>query len=824
MSFGVPACHNRWNVVRSPCLPTLFLAIALCGGGTRSATAAPAFQDVTQSAGLDFVGIYGSTFEGLSTAQYYLQRNLGNGAAVGDYDDDGDLDVYLLGQLDQSNALYRNDLDLGLKSFTDVTSEAGVGNLGLSRVAHFVDLDNDGHLDLVLLNDDDGSGSYPSSTIYRNNGDGTFTDVTAGSNFAPVGLIRCGMAIADYDQDGLLDIYVTNWSQELGSGHPGFPYGNLLYRNLGNFVFQDVTTSSGLGSLARDSFSAIFADFNDDLFPDIYVAIDHTADEFYWNNSGVFGSGAGTFANHVGNDMGAACADFDDDGDLDIYTTNITDPDGRFGPGLYNCLYLNLDKSPDPKPPPLGFTRFEDAAVARGVEDTYWGWGVEFIDVENDSDLDIAAVTGYDEVVLGFGGETSAVYQTPTVLFVNDSNGYFTRNLAPGLEPAYDSRALIAFDYDRDGDEDLLITNVDQPVRLLENVTAPQGHWLDVQLVQGPGKNRNAIGASVYATVGSVTKRRDIICGDSYLAGTPPEAHFGLGPLTLLEELRVRWTDGTESIFESIQVDRLIRISNVPGDCNAAAALGDDDGDGVDECGDSCPGTPSGEQVDVNGCSCSQLDDDGDGVDDCDDQCPGTPSGEQAGADGCSCSQLDDAAPEITNCPETLTIPLDANCQFTAPQFSAEVEVADNCTATEDLVFTTDPDTFDSLVLGENQVVVHVTDESGKSSSCTVTVVIEVGDCTDPVPDSVPDSVPDLLLVPDPDCGDGLCATGAGGALPLMVFGLFGMKRQKRRASYQLLRPYGNAAAAGHRTRSTGSESFPRTAPFSGRDGGGISS
>ena len=149
----------------------------------------------------------------------------------------------------------------------------------------------------------------------------------------------------------------------------------------------------------------------------------------------------------------------------------------------------------------------------------------------------------------------------------------FTRNFAPGLEPPDDSRALIAFDYDRDGDEDLLITNVAQPARLLENITAPQGHWLDVQLVQGPGANRNAIGASIYATLGSFTKRRDIICGDSYLAGTPPEAHFGLGPATILEELRIRWTDGTESTYENVPIDRLVRISNVSGDCNASASL-----------------------------------------------------------------------------------------------------------------------------------------------------------------------------------------------------------------------------------------------------------
>ncbi len=553
--------------------------VFMIGGSATLVRAEIAFVDVpSEASGLDFVGSYGATFAGLTPAQARLQRNMGNGVAVGDYDGDGDLDVYLLGQLGRPNRLFRNNLDLGCQRFSeDVDARPVVGDTGLSRVAHFADFDNDGQLDLVLLNDDDGSGDYPSSRLYRNNGNATFTDVTAGSGFDPVGFLRCGMALADYDQDGLLDIYVTNWSYELGTGTPGFPFQNALYRNLGQFRFADVTDQVNLGGLARDSFSAVFADFNNDRFPDLYVAIDHVADEFYWNNNGVFASGAGVHVNHVGNDMGAACADLDDDGDLDIYTTNITDPLLAFGNGLYNCLYMNLEASPGEKPPPLGFTQFEDVALARGVGDSYWGWGVEFVDLENDGDLDIAAATGFDQFVLELFGPSSPVYKTPTVLLVNDSTGVFDRAQAPGLDYLDDSRALVAFDYDRDGDEDLLITNVNQPVRLLENVTAPRGHWLAVQLAQGAGLNRRGIGASIFAVNNGVTKRRDLICGDSYLAGTPAEAHLGLGALATIEELRVRWTDGSESVFRDVSADRLVRISNVPGDCN---------GNGLFETGD----------------------------------------------------------------------------------------------------------------------------------------------------------------------------------------------------------------------------------------------
>ncbi|MCG8404443.1 MAG: CRTAC1 family protein [Phycisphaerales bacterium] len=541
----------------------LFLSLTILLFGGSVAKAGPAYTDVTATAGINFTVNYGGTFSGLSSVQAMMQRNMGNGAAVGDYDGDGDLDIYLLGQLGMSNRLYRNNLNMGMKTFTDVTAIAGVDDLGMSRVAHFVDLDNDGYLDLVLVNDDDGTG-HPSSKIFRNDGHGTFTDVSATANFQSIGYLRCGAALADYDQDGLLDIYVTNWGLELGTGPAVFPGSNRLYRNLGNFTFSDVTTTSAnLGTLARDSFSAIFFDFNDDFFPDIYVAVDHTTDEFYWNNNGVFSLATGAVgATHVGNDMGAACADFDDDGDLDIYTTNITDPEGPFGTTQFNCLYLNQFDT-------VAATQFTDEAIARGVEDTYWGWGVEFTDVENDGDLDIVAVNGFDEFVAFADSTSSPIYQTPTVLLVNDATGHFTRVLAPGLEATDDSRALIAFDYDRDGDEDLLITNIEQPVRLLENVSTPGGHWLDVQLVQGAGANRNAIGASVYATIGSTTKRRDIISGDSYLAGTPLEAHFGLGADDAVEQLRVRWTDGSEAIFEDVAVDRMVTISNVPGDCDA---------------------------------------------------------------------------------------------------------------------------------------------------------------------------------------------------------------------------------------------------------------
>ncbi len=409
-------------------------------------------------------------------------------------------------------------------------------------------MDNDDDLDLLLINDDQGIvGSLPSQ-IFQNNGDGTWTNKTAGSGFRPVGHLRAGCALADFDKDGDLDIYVTNWGMELASGNPLFSGSNRLYLNQGGFVFIDVTeASANLGVLARDSFTAIFTDFDDNQYPDLYVALDHTTDEFFWNDAGVCSNATALVGTtHVGNDMGVAPADFDDDGDLDLYVTNITDPLKQFGNSQGNAFYVNQQNV-------SGLVEFVDQAMDHSLLDTYWGWGVEWLDLEHDGDLDLVAVNGFDEFVLTAQSDTSPIYQTPSICFINEGSGKFSRTTLglPG-----DSRCLIAFDYDRDGDQDLLITNVRQPVRLLENQSTNPGHWLGVTL----GPDRYAIGAKVYATMGTVTKRRDVIAGHSYLAGTPSEVHFGLGSTTRVDKLRVVWADGTELILRDVATDQYLRL------------------------------------------------------------------------------------------------------------------------------------------------------------------------------------------------------------------------------------------------------------------------
>ena len=225
-------------------------------------------------------------------------------------------------------------------------------------------------------------------------------------------------------------------------------------------------------------------------------------------------------------------------------------PSGFFGTTQGNALYVN---DPDAG---TGFPDFSDEAATRGVDDTYWGWGTEFIDVDNDGDLDLAAVTGFDVHVLAFKGPAWPLYTTPSVLFVNDGTGSFTRELGAGFDTDLDSRGLVAFDYDRDGDRDLLITNVNQPLALLENTTSNPGHWLDVTLLP----DAEAIGARVYVTVAASTRRRDVVSGHSFLAGGPREVHFGLGAATTIDTLRVVWADGSEQTLASVAADQLVTV------------------------------------------------------------------------------------------------------------------------------------------------------------------------------------------------------------------------------------------------------------------------
>ncbi|MGH0034155.1 MAG: FG-GAP-like repeat-containing protein [Myxococcota bacterium] len=530
-----------------------FLGPTLTPSASRAAVT---FQEVATSKGLVFTsGHAQAAFPQIAifpVAEQH-QRTTGTGAAVGDYDGDGDLDVYLLGHLNEPNRLFRNDLDQGPAGFTDVTPPV-LADLGLSRVAHFADLDGDGDPDLVLLNDhDDQPAPVSEAKLFRNDGGNTWTDVTLGSGFEPVGFLRHGATIADYDGDGRLDIYVTNWGGTLGGGPAPLPGSNRLYRNIGALRFEDVTDSVGLGSVALNSCTPVFADFDDDGDPDLYVALDWFANRFFRNDGGTFVEiGAAIGADHVGNDMGLAVGDADGDGDLDVYSTNITDPLDAFSLPNQGNVFLENQLAQ------TGSLSFVDRAAALGVEDTGWGWGTQFADLENDGDLDLLAVSGFEEVVQGELPDSLPMSETPNVVFESDGAGGYTRLVSSGFELTDDARGLVSFDYDRDGDLDVLVTNHAEPVRLFENQSTGQGSWLTVRLSPDP----LAIGATVHATVGAVSRRRDVLAGQSYLVGTPSEVHFGLGAAAQVDQLRVVWADGSETVLADVAVDQVIDVVN----------------------------------------------------------------------------------------------------------------------------------------------------------------------------------------------------------------------------------------------------------------------
>lgn len=597
---GRPAGVTRWRERTDWLLPASSImrslgrlaGVAAVGLMGSTAAAQLRFASVASECALLHSGEYGQTFAftdqqdpPISAAlMRVMQRNMGNGAAIGDYDNDGDLDVYLLGPWGRPNVLYRNDHGPGACNFSNVTDAVGLGDVGFGRVAHFADLDNDGWQDLLLVNDDEATGLYPACTIYRNI-DGTFLNVTDGSGFAPYGHLKGGACLGDYDGDGLLDIYITHWLFYRQAGPAVFEGHNRLYRNLGGFRFEDVTQAVGLGILNRDSFSCVLADFDNDGDPDLYVVVDHSSDVYYRNDGGFFVDDTQAVgARHTGNDMGVAVADFDHDGDLDIYNTNITDPTGQFGTTQYNTLLVNQVVE-------TGTLFFVDEAHQRGVKDTAWGWGVEFVDVENDGDLDLFAVNGFEEFIRGVGGPGHPLLDTPAVLFINDGAGYFTRSSGTGAEVGSDARAAIAFDFDRDGDQDFLVTNVNQPTMLLENRTDSVGRWLDVDLIGGCGVNADAIGSRIHVTVGGKTFMQELMVGGSYLSGRPHEAHFGLGDAVVVDELRIVWSDGASRVLSAVPADQRIIIHRLPGDGDLSGTIDLRDYAVLQRCFSDGPGT-----------------------------------------------------------------------------------------------------------------------------------------------------------------------------------------------------------------------------------------
>ena len=542
------------------------------------------FRDVAVSAGLgEAVNVFGSP-----TEKKHLLEEMGSGVAFFDYDHDGWLDIFLVNGSsfegfeeggEPTGHLFHNNRD---GTFTDVTRDAGLTHSGWGQGCCVGDYDNDGFDDLFVS-------YWGRNILYRNNGDGTFRDVSEEAGVAGDGR-RWGAACCflDYDRDGHLDLFVANYvnfdpaaSPEPGGadscwynkiavacGPQGFGGGtNVLYRNLGNGRFEDVSERAGIAiprGPAAPAFTkttwrpvgsygmgAAAADFNNDGWPDIYVACDTAPSLLYRNNrDGTFtesGVAAGCAFNEDGAamaGMGVGVADFDADGWLDIVRTNFSDQ--------VTTLYQNN-----------GDGTFYDASLQAGlgINTKFLGFGAGFFDFDNDGWKDIFLANGhvYPAIV---GKDLHVTYRQRKILYRNRRNGRFqdiSRKAGRGITEPRVSRGCAFGDFDNDGRVDVVVNNLDDAPSLLRNECRNGNNWLMVKCI-GTRSNRSAIGTRVTVTTGSHVQIDEVMSGSSYYSQNDLRLHFGLGSASMADLVEVRWPSGSRESFEGVDGNRVVTI------------------------------------------------------------------------------------------------------------------------------------------------------------------------------------------------------------------------------------------------------------------------
>ncbi|MCC6369127.1 MAG: CRTAC1 family protein [Bryobacterales bacterium] len=528
------------------------------------------FTDVAQQAGLKEIVICGHPGRA-----DYITEVMSCGAAFLDYDNDGWMDILVLSgsrlgdpPKNASNRLYKNNRD---GTFTDVTEKAGLFRTGYAYGVTVGDFNNDGFEDIFVT-------YWGQNVLYRNNGDGTFTDVTREAGLlSPASRFGSGCAFVDYDRDGWLDLFVSNYVDfdirsvprpnqtgacnylgvHVNCGPRGLPYGHhLLYHNNGDGTFTDATAAAGIDKVAGGfGLTVAAADFDNDGWPDIYVACDSTPSLLFRNNhDGTFteeGLERGAALSEDGMEqagMGLGIGDFNLDGSLDIIKTHFREDTP--------AVYLNNGKG-----------NFRDVTIPSGlgVETRFVSWGAGMFDLDNDGNPDIFWVTGniYPEVEKKF---PNIPFKTPRVLFRNLGKGRFEELIGeagPGVEAAHSSRGCAFGDFDNDGDLDILIVNQNEPPSLLRNDSSGWNHWIKIKL-RGVKSNRSAIGGRVTVRYGENVQAQEVQSQSSYLSVNDSRLHFGLGAAAKVD-VEVRWPLGWVEKLSGIAANQFIEITEGSG-------------------------------------------------------------------------------------------------------------------------------------------------------------------------------------------------------------------------------------------------------------------
>jgi len=508
------------------------------------------YQEIGQQIGLDFIH---------STGADHLDNiveSVGGGAAFLDYDKDGFIDVYAcsgtwiegFSKSDKPDVLPGNHLFHNNKdgTYEDVTIKAGVGGHDYSMGVTIGDFNNDGYPDIFVSN-------YGPNTLYKNNGNGTFSDVTKRSGVAGGKECSVGAVWLDYDNDGMLDLYVSNYldfdpDYKYYYAPDGFPgplaydsQADVLYHNEGNGVFKDVTLEMGIVDTDGRAMGVGAADYDDDGFVDIYVANDHTVN-YLWHNDGGKGftdrgtmSGTGfSQAGEATVSMSVDYADFNNDGLLDMFISDDT----------YCSLYENL-----------GNGVFSDKSYPSGISvasGQYVGWSSSFVDYDNDGDVDIFKTNG----------ELKHAYGQEDQLFENVGEGKFNDvsvDRGKYFEEEFVGRGACLGDYDNDGDIDIYIVNLDSQGKFLRNNKGNQNNWLTLDLV-GTASNRDGIGSRVKISSGGKMQIAQKKSTTGYLSQNDSRLHFGLEKNDMVESIEIRWPSGKIQKLENIKANQILTV------------------------------------------------------------------------------------------------------------------------------------------------------------------------------------------------------------------------------------------------------------------------